>query len=172
MFERAMAASSGGVSPVGVYGAYAKFLWSTGGDRAKVVELFEKACAGAANADATCAADSAAAADVMASYASFLLAGGGAMTARGEQLLRASLTLQPRNATTLTRYAHFLIDFMGDTANAGSIIFTPYFSSETRRNLIQGGCSKLPSWLTPTMPLLQLHTRLSVSRAKETPPLL
>ena len=122
MFEKAIAASSGGVSPVGVYGAYAKFLWATGGDRAKVVEFFEKACAGASNADATCAADAAAAADVMASYASFLLAGGGAMTARGEQLLRASLTLQPRNATTLTRYAHFLMDFMGDTANAGRLL--------------------------------------------------
>ncbi len=89
-----MAADAGGISPVGVYGAYAKFLWSTGGDRATIVELFEKACSGAFQADAACAADAAAAADVMASYASFLLTGGGAMTARGEQLLRASLTLQ------------------------------------------------------------------------------
>ena len=94
MFERAMAASSGGVSPVGVYGAYAKFLWATGGDRAKATDFFEKACAGAAAADAAVAADAAAAADVMATYASFLLVGGGVMTARCEQLLRASLTLQ------------------------------------------------------------------------------
>lgn len=94
MFERAMAASSGGVSPVGVYGAYAKFLWSTGGDRAKVVDLFEKACVRASEADASSAADAAAAADVLASYASFLLVGGGAITARAEQMLRASLTLQ------------------------------------------------------------------------------
>ena len=89
-----MAASSGGVSPVGVYGAYAKFLWATGGDRAKATDLFEKACAGAAAADAAVAADAAAAADVMATYASFLLVGGGVMTSRCEQLLRASLTLQ------------------------------------------------------------------------------
>ena len=122
MFERAMSASSGGVSPVGVYGAYAKFLWATGGDRSKIIDLFEKACLGASSGDAACVADAAAAADVMASYASFFLAGGGAMTARGEQLLRASLTLQPRNATTLTRYAHFLMDFMGDTANAGRLL--------------------------------------------------
>ena len=94
MFERAMAASSGGISPVGVYGAYAKFLWSTGGDRAKVVDLFEKACIRASEADASSAIDAAAAADVLASYASFLLVGGGAITARAEQMLRASLTLQ------------------------------------------------------------------------------
>jgi hypothetical protein len=94
MFERAMAASSGGVSPVGVYGAYAKFLWSTGGDRAKVIELFENACIRAYEADASSAADSAAAADVLASYASFLLVGGGAITARAEQMLRMSLSLQ------------------------------------------------------------------------------
>ena len=95
MFQRAIAADAGRVSPVGVHGAYAKFLWSTGGDRATIVDLFEKACASASAVDASCAADVvAAAADVLASYASFLLTGGGAMTARGEQLLRASLTLQ------------------------------------------------------------------------------
>ncbi len=122
MFERAIAADAGGVSPVGVYGAYAKFLWATGGDRDTIIEFFEKACAGASAAEASCAADAAAAADVMASYASFMLTGSSATTAKGEQLLRASLTLQPRNATTLTRYAHFLMDVMGDAANAARLL--------------------------------------------------
>ena len=94
LFERAAAVNTGGISPVGVYGAYAKFLWATGGQRAVIIDMFEKACAAASTADAACVADAAAAADVMSSYASFLLTGGGAMTAKGEQLLRASLSLQ------------------------------------------------------------------------------
>jgi hypothetical protein len=138
LFEKAVAVGAGGVCPVAVYGPYAKFLWSTGGRREAVAQLFEKACAAASSVDSSSAADAAAAADVLASYASFILSGGGSMTTRAEQLLRASLTLQvcvmiplpfcrkimslllwrmvvrltevpqPRNATTLTRYAHVI----------------------------------------------------------------